>query len=58
VSKDTVGDREAFWDESEQVLTYEDTELPMDQVPTLLKSEYRKRRRLLYDDLMFGIKDL
>ena len=58
MSKDTVGDHEAFWDESEQVLTYEDTELPMDQVPTLLKSEYRKRRRLLYDDLMFGIKDL
>lgn len=58
VSKDTVGEHEAFWDESEQVLTYEDTELHMDQVPTLLESEYRDCRRLLYDDLMFGIKDV
>lgn len=58
VSKDTVGNHEAYWDESEQVLTYEDTELHMDQVPTLLESEYRDCRRLLYDDLMFGIKDV
>jgi len=58
VSKDTVGDHEAFWDESEQVLTYEDTEIHMDQIPTLLESEYRHCRRLLYDDLMFGIKDV
>ncbi|KAI7675807.1 hypothetical protein KC318_g708 [Hortaea werneckii] len=27
-------------------------------VPTLLESEYRDCRRLLYDDLMFGIKDV
>ena len=58
VSKDSVGDHEAFWDESEQVLTYEDTELHMDQIPTLLESECRDCRRLLYDDLMFGIKDV
>ncbi|KAK0258860.1 hypothetical protein LTR35_018130 [Friedmanniomyces endolithicus] len=55
VSKDTVGDHEAFWDESEQVLTYEDVEWHMDQIPTLLESEYRDCRRLLYDDLMFGV---
>ncbi|KAI7199144.1 hypothetical protein KC365_g19132, partial [Hortaea werneckii] len=54
VSKDTVGEQEAFWDESEQVLTYEDTELHMDQVPILLESEYRDCRRLLYADLMLG----
>ncbi|KAI7206681.1 hypothetical protein KC365_g17003 [Hortaea werneckii] len=58
VSKDTVGEQEAFWDESEQVLTYEDTELHMDQVPILLESEYRDCRRLLYADLMLGIKDV
>lgn len=58
VTKDTVGEHEAFWDESEQVLTYEDTELHMDQVSTLLESEYRDCRRLLYDDLMFGIKNV
>ncbi|KAI7064978.1 hypothetical protein KC365_g12451, partial [Hortaea werneckii] len=45
VSKDTVGEHEAFW-------------VPMDQVPTLLESEYRDCRRLLYADLMLGIKDV
>ncbi|KAK1050090.1 hypothetical protein LTR74_017135 [Friedmanniomyces endolithicus] len=58
VSKDGVGDHEAFWDESEQVLTYEDVGLHMDQIPTLLESEYRDCRRLLYDDLMFGVTDI
>lgn len=54
VSKETVGDHEASWDESESVLTYEDTELQMDQVPILLASEYRDCRRLLKDDLLLG----
>ena len=57
ISKDSVGDHEAFWDETEQVLTYEDVELHMDQIPTLLESEYRDCRRLLYNDLMFGVTD-
>jgi hypothetical protein len=58
VSKDSVGDHEAFWDESEQVPTYEDTELHIDQIPTLLESKFCDCRRLLYDDLMFGAKDV
>jgi superfamily II DNA helicase RecQ len=58
VSQDTVGDHEAEWNEDEDVLTFEDTELRMDQVPTLLVSEYSDCRRLLYDDLMFGTGDL
>jgi hypothetical protein len=40
VSKTTVGGHQATWDEQEQVLTFEGTELRMDQVPTLLLSEY------------------
>lgn len=32
VSSASVGTHEASWDESEQVLTYEDTELRMDQI--------------------------
>jgi hypothetical protein len=40
ISKESIGDYKASWDESEQVLTYEDTELYMDQIPTLLSSEY------------------
>jgi hypothetical protein len=36
----SVGTHEASWDESEEVLTYEDTELRMDQIPSLLASEY------------------
>jgi hypothetical protein len=35
ISKESIGDYEVSWDESEQVLTYEDTELHMDQIPTL-----------------------
>lgn len=57
VSKDSVGEYEAFWEKGKQALIYEDTELHMDQIPTLLESEYRDCRRLLYEDLMFGIKD-
>jgi superfamily II DNA helicase RecQ len=54
ISKESMGDHEASWDESEQVLTYEDTELHMDQIPTLLATEYQDCYRLLYDELMMG----
>ena len=54
ISKENIGDHEASWDESEQVLTYEDTELHMDQIPTLLASEYQDCHRLLYNELMMS----
>ncbi|KAK5674103.1 hypothetical protein LTS10_013148 [Elasticomyces elasticus] len=57
VSKDSVGDYEAFWDAKEQVLTYEAVELHMDQIPTLLGSEYRDCWRVLYSDPMFGVME-
>lgn len=56
ISKESMGDHEASWDESEQVLTYEDTELNMDEIPTLLASEYQDCHRLLYEDLMMNQK--
>jgi len=40
------------------VLTYEDTELHMDQIPTLLGSEYQDCHGLLYDDLMMSQKTI
>ncbi|KAM0714674.1 hypothetical protein Q7P37_003053 [Cladosporium fusiforme] len=58
VSGASVGTHEASWDESEEVLTYEDTELRMDQIPSLLASEYQGCCQLLYDDLMLGLKSL
>lgn len=58
VSGTSVGTHEASWDESEQVLTYENTELRMDQIPSLLESEYQGCSQLLYDDLMLGIRSL
>ncbi|KAK0862322.1 hypothetical protein LTR87_016635 [Friedmanniomyces endolithicus] len=58
ISKESVGNHQATWDEKEQVLTYDDTELRMDEVPTLLASEYRDCQRLLYGDLMLGLQDL
>jgi superfamily II DNA helicase RecQ len=58
VSKDTVGEHEALWDEEEQVLTYESVELHMDDIPKLLRSEYRDCQTLLYEDLMFGVKGI
>ena len=39
-------------------MTYEDTELHMHQIPTLLLSEYHLCQQLLYDDLMLGQKDV
>jgi hypothetical protein len=41
VSGTSIGTHEASWDKSEQVLTYENTELRMDQIPSLLESEYQ-----------------
>jgi hypothetical protein len=58
VSGTSIGTHEASWDESEQVLTYEDTELRMDQIPSLLESEYQGCSQLLYDDLMLGLRSL
>jgi hypothetical protein len=54
----SVGTHEASWDEGEQVFTYEDTELSMEQIPSLLRSEYQGCSQLLYDDLMLGLKSL
>jgi len=53
-----VGGHEASWDESGQVLTYENTELRTDEIPTLPVSEYRDGRRILYDDLTIGQKTI
>jgi superfamily II DNA helicase RecQ len=58
VSSTSIGTHEASWDESEHVLTYENTELRMDQIPSLLESEYQGCSQLLYDDLMLGLKSL
>jgi superfamily II DNA helicase RecQ len=58
VSGTSIGTHEASWDESEQVLTYENTALRMDQIPSLLESEYQGCSQLLYDDLMLGLKNL
>ena len=58
VSRTSIGTHEASWDESEQVLTCENTELRMDQIPSLLESEYQGCSQLLYDDLMLGLRSL
>jgi hypothetical protein len=41
VSGTSIRTYEASWDESEQVLTYENTALRIDQIPSLLESEYQ-----------------
>ena len=58
VSGASIGTHEASWDESKEVLTYEDIELRMDQIPSLLASEYQGRCQLLYSDLILGLKSL
>jgi hypothetical protein len=40
------------------VLTYENTELRIDQILSLLESEYQGCSQLLYEDLMLGLKSL
>ena len=37
----SIGIHGASWNESEQVLTYENTELRMDQILSLLESKYQ-----------------
>jgi superfamily II DNA helicase RecQ len=58
ISKDSVGTHQATWDEDEEVLRYEDTELHMSDIPRLLLSEYKECRQLLYENLMFGIRGI
>ena len=36
------------------MLTYEDTELSIDNIPSLLVSEYKDCRRILQNELMFS----
>ena len=52
VAKETVGLRQATWDEAEEVLTYGGVELRMGEVPKLILSEFRKAECYLYDELM------
>jgi hypothetical protein len=40
VSKEAVGSHQAEWDPDEEILTYRDVDLPMDQVPRLLLSSW------------------
>jgi hypothetical protein len=54
VSKETVGQRQATWDKAEEVLTYNGTELRLDEVPKLILSEFQEAERYLYDELMLG----
>lgn len=54
ISSTSVGTHQATWDEQEEVLQYEGVELHMNDIPTLLMSEYGECRRLLYEDLMFS----
>jgi hypothetical protein len=58
VSKDVVGTHQAEWDPEEKILTYGDVDLPMDQVPRLLLSEYTQAHQFLYTELMFGVQTL
>ena len=58
VSKEAVGSHQAEWDPDEKVLTYGDVDLPMDQVPRLLLSEFTQERQSLYSELMFGVQNL
>lgn len=58
VSKEVVGSHQAEWDPDEEILTYRDVDLPMDQVPRLLLAEYSQARQLLYTELMLGAQNL
>ncbi|KAK3669171.1 hypothetical protein LTR78_010947 [Recurvomyces mirabilis] len=57
VAQNTVGQHQATWNEAEDIVSFEGTDLHLDDVPALLKSEYDECRRLLHEDLMFGSTD-
>jgi hypothetical protein len=44
ISKEDVRSHQAEWDPDETILTYGDVDLPMDQVPRLLLSEFTQAR--------------
>lgn len=54
----SIGTHEASWDESEEVRVYEDTELRMDQIPSLLLPEHQGCLQFLYDSLLVGLKSV
>jgi len=54
VAQNTVSPRQATWNEAEDTVSFEGTDLHMDDIPTLLQSEFEECRRILHEDLMFG----
>ncbi len=48
----TVGDQQAFWDEENDAVIYDDVTLRMDQIATLFRTEHRRCQRILYKELM------
>lgn len=57
-ASEDIGGNHACWDETEEVLTYKETRLRMDQVPILLQSEYKRAAHLLEEELMLGRRGL
>jgi ribosomal protein S17 len=57
-ASEDIGGNHACWDETEEVLTYKETRLGMDQVPVLLQSEYKRAAHLLGEELMLGRRGL
>ena len=53
-----MGHHQAFRNKGERVLIYEDSELHVDQRFTLLELMFRNYRRLLCNELMFGVKNV
>lgn len=57
VAQNTVGERQATWNEAEDVVSFEGTDIHMDDIPQLLKLDHDDCQRLLREDLMFGSTD-
>lgn len=58
VAQSVLSRNQASWSFDKQAVTYLGTTLRMDEVSTLIVSEFRRAQRLLLDELLFGAEDI
>ena len=58
VAQSVLSRNQANWTFDKQAVTYLGTTLRMDEISTLIVSEFRRAQRLLLDELLFGAEDI
>lgn len=58
VSKASITKHQARWSLDRQIVGYRGVEISMEQISSLVLSEFQQAHSLLYDELLFGMQDL